>query len=46
MKAEIRDVREVPPNALRVTFAVRVEVEGNDKPALIANVNYVYYADA
>jgi acyl dehydratase len=45
LKAAIKDAREVPPNALRVTFAVRVEVEGNAKPALIANVNYVYYPD-
>jgi acyl dehydratase len=45
LKAEIKEAREVPPNAVRVTFAVRVEVEGNPKPALLANVNYVYYAD-
>lgn len=41
--AEIKDAREVPPSALRVTFKVRVEVEGAVKPALIANVRYVYY---
>jgi len=41
--AEIKDAREVPPNALRVTFTVRVEVEGASKPALLANVSYVYY---
>jgi acyl dehydratase len=45
LRAEIKDVRDVPPNALRITFAVRIEVEGNAKPALMANVNYVYYAD-
>jgi acyl dehydratase len=43
--AEIKDVRPVPPSALRVMFHVRVEVEGADKPALVANVSYVYYPD-
>jgi acyl dehydratase len=41
--AEIKDVREVPPDALRVMFHVRVEAEGFAKPALLANVSYVYY---
>jgi acyl dehydratase len=44
-KAVIKDVRDVPPTALRVTFAVRVEVEGSAKPAVLANVVYVYYPD-
>ena len=43
LHAEIKDAREVPGGALRVTFTVRVEVEGGGKPALIANVSYVYY---
>ena len=43
LHAEIKDAREVPPSALRVTFTVRVEVEGGAKPALIANVSYLYY---
>jgi len=43
LHAEIKDAREVPPSALRVTFNVRVEVEGGAKPALVANVSYLYY---
>jgi len=42
--AEIKDARPVPPSALRVMFHVRVEVEGSVKPALLANVSYVYYS--
>jgi acyl dehydratase len=42
LKATIKDVREVP-NAVRLSFAVRVDVEGASKPALLANVNYLYY---
>ena len=42
LKATIKDVREVP-NAVRISFAVRVDVEGASKPALLANVNYLYY---
>jgi acyl dehydratase len=42
LKATIKDVREVP-NAVRISFAVRVDVEGANKPALLANVNYLYY---
>jgi acyl dehydratase len=43
LRAEIKDVREVPGGALRVTFSVRVEVEDVAKPALIANVSYLYH---
>jgi acyl dehydratase len=43
LKATIKDAREVPANAVRITFAVRVEVEGGSKPALLANVNYLYF---
>ena len=43
LHAEIKDAREVPGGALRVTFNVRVEVEGGTKPALVANVSYVYF---
>ena len=42
LKATIKDAREMP-GALRISFAVRVEVEGGSKPALLANVNYLYY---
>ncbi len=43
LKAEIKDAREVPDHAVRICFAIRVEVEGGSKPALLANVNYLYY---
>ena len=43
MKAEIKDARDVPKGGVRITFAVRFEVEGASKPALLANVNYVYF---
>ncbi|MBW2267194.1 MAG: MaoC family dehydratase [Deltaproteobacteria bacterium] len=42
MRAEIRDARAMPRSGVRVSFAVRIEVEGGTKPALLANVNYVY----
>ncbi len=44
LKAEIKEAREVPANAVRITFAIRVEIEGGSKPALLANVNYLYYS--
>ena len=43
MRAEISDVRNLPRGGVRVTFAVRIEVEGASKPALRASVNYVYF---
>jgi len=43
LKAEIKDARDIPKGGVRVTFAVRIEVEGASKPALLANVNYVYF---
>lgn len=43
LKAGIKEAREVPADAVRISFAVRVEVEGGSKPALLANVNYLYY---
>jgi hypothetical protein len=43
LKAEIKDAREVPDQAVRISFATRVEVEGGSKPALLAIVNYLYY---
>ncbi|MHC4606806.1 MAG: MaoC family dehydratase [Planctomycetota bacterium] len=42
MRAEIKDARDLPEEGVRVTFGVRIEVEGARKPALIASVNYVY----
>ena len=41
--AEIKDVRNLPKGGARVTFAVRLEVEGAAKPALLAAVNYAYF---
>jgi len=42
LRAEIADVRALPHEGARVSFAVRLEVEGSAKPALIARVNYAY----
>jgi acyl dehydratase len=41
--AEIKDARSLPKDGLRTTFAVRVEVEGAPKPALLANINFAYF---
>ena len=41
--AEIRDVRSLPQGGARITFALRLEVEGSKKPALLAAVNYAYF---
>jgi acyl dehydratase len=41
--AEIKDVRELPRGAARVTFGLVFEVEGASKPACIADAIYVYY---
>ena len=43
MRAEIKDARDVPRGGLRVTFAIRFDVEGSTKPALLGSVNYVYF---
>lgn len=43
LRAEITDARDLPRRGLRITFAVRFEVEGAPKPALLANVNFVYF---
>ncbi len=42
LHAEIRSVRPLPRGGVRVTFGVRIEVEGNAKHACTARVNYVY----
>ncbi len=42
LHAEIERVRSLPSRGVRVTFGVRVEVEGNAKHACPARVNYVY----
>ena len=43
LRAEIKDARALPKKGLRVTFAVRVEVEGSSKPAMLANINFAYF---
>lgn len=43
MHAEIADAREVPRGGVRVSYAVRIEVEGYARAALVARVNYAYF---
>jgi acyl dehydratase len=43
LRAEIRDVRSLAQGGARITFAVRLEVEGSKKPALLGSVNYAYF---
>lgn len=43
MKASIKDARDLPHDGVRITFGVRLEVEGAAKPALLASVNYAYF---
>jgi acyl dehydratase len=42
LRAEIADARALPREGVRVSFAVRLEVEGSAKPAVLARVNYAY----
>ncbi len=42
LHGEIRSVRTLPRGGVRVTFGVRIEVEGNPKHACTARVNTVY----
>ncbi len=44
MSAVIRSARTIPRSGVRLTFGVRFEVEGNARPALVADVNYVYFS--
>lgn len=39
---EIKGTRDLPNGGVRVTFAIRIEVEGAQRLALRANVVYVY----
>ena len=43
MSARIKDARDLPTGGVRVTLALRFEIEGVAKPACLANVNYVYF---
>jgi len=44
LAAQVKDVREMPGGAARVTFALTFELEGGAKPVCVADVVYVYYA--
>jgi acyl dehydratase len=44
LRACIQSVRPIPREGARIQFAVRLEVEGSAKPALLAAVNYAYFA--
>jgi acyl dehydratase len=47
LTAELKDSRDLPGGGVRITFGVRMEVEGAKRPALRASVVYVYLpADA
>jgi acyl dehydratase len=43
LRADLKEVRPLPRAGARITFAVRLEVEGSAKPALLAAVNYAYF---
>ena len=43
MAAEVKDVRELPGGGARATFGLSFEVEGQAKPACVADAIYVYY---
>jgi acyl dehydratase len=43
MTAEVKDVRELPGGGARATFGLSFELEGQDKPACVADAIYVYY---
>jgi acyl dehydratase len=42
LHAQIAGARRMPGGGVRVGFSLRMEVEGETKPALTATVNYVY----
>ena len=42
LQAEISNVRRMPGGGVRVAFGLRIEAEGESKPALTATANYVY----
>lgn len=43
MSAEIKDVRDLPGGGARATIGLSFEVEGQAKPACVADAIYVYY---
>ena len=42
LRAQIEKARRMPGGGVRVTFGLRMEAEGEPKPALTASVHYVY----
>src|SRR5262245_12203323 len=43
LRARVQSVRAIPRHGARIQFAIRLEVEGSAKPALLAAVNYAYF---
>lgn len=43
LEAQIKNVRNLPNGAARVTFSLRFDVEGSSRPACVGDVVYVYY---
>ncbi|MCC6642557.1 MAG: MaoC family dehydratase [Deltaproteobacteria bacterium] len=43
MSAEIKDVRDLPGGGARATIGLSFEIEGQAKPACVADAIYVYY---
>ena len=41
--AEIKDARRLPGEGVRLALTLRMEVQGEAKPALLATANYVYF---
>jgi acyl dehydratase len=42
-RVEVMAVQDVPPNALRVTYKVTIEIEGGTRPACVAEVIGQHY---
>ncbi len=39
----VKNLRDLPGSALRVTYAITIEVEGESKPACTGELTYVYF---
>ena len=42
-RVEVMATEDVPPNALRVTYKVTIEIEGGKRPACVAEVIGQHY---
>ena len=42
-RVSILEAQDVPPNALRVTYKVAIEIEGGERPACVAEVIGQHY---